>query len=174
MHFYQSYIFTFSDLMSLATLFVAIITATFAGYQIWLIRFSNNADLILKLDDKFNNKDFVETRKRAASLIKSGKIISENKDAIEDILDFFETIGLMVKKGGLDKEIIWHTFFYNIHGYYIYTKDFITSQQKEYSTNRYKEFIYLHDETLKIELKSQSRINEKEWDNFLNDEIKME
>jgi hypothetical protein len=149
----------------------ALIAASISGYQAWLLRFSNNANLILKFDDKFNGNTFLKIRAKAVKAIKS--IDRENKDDIEDILDFFETLGLMVRRKGLDKEMVWHTFFYWFHGYYINTIGFMASQRSLYP-NRYQDIIMLHSEMLSIEQKNNGPINENEWNAFLEEEQRLD
>jgi hypothetical protein len=48
----------------------------------------------------------------------------------EDILDFFETIALLVRKGALDCYMVWHTFDYWISRYYEATKKHILLRQQ--------------------------------------------
>jgi hypothetical protein len=86
-----------------------ILLAAVAGYQAWLLRNSAMADIILKLDDRFNNT-LLPKRRKAAQALKRGP--DEHDADIEDVLDFFETLGLLVRRHALDREVVWHTFFY--------------------------------------------------------------
>lgn len=140
-----------------------IVLAGVAGYQAWLLRNSAMADVILKLDERFNDK-LLNKRKEAARSLKDGP--DEHDANIEDVLDFFETLGLLIRRHAVDKEIVWHTFFYWIHGYAKYAKNFVAKQRSK-SPNRYAEIQYLHKQTLKIEVCRHGPIDESEWNDFL-------
>jgi hypothetical protein len=73
----------------------------------------------------FYNKAFMESRKRAIESIKNGSFV----DA-EDILDFFETIAMLVNRKKLDAELVWHTFSWWIHRYWVATQSHITEKRK--------------------------------------------
>ena len=140
-----------------------ILLALVAGYQAWLLRNSAMADVILKLDQRFNEA-LLSKRKKAALSLKNGP---QDHDAdIEDVLDFFETLGLLIRRHALDRKVVWHTFFYWIHGYYRFAREFIAKQQSE-SPNRYTEFKYLHERARQIETRRHGPLNENEWDDFL-------
>jgi len=145
----------------------AILTAGVAIYQAWLLRSSNIATLILKFDDKFN-KEMIDTRKKAACALQH-QSLPDGKNEIEDILDFCETLGMMVRRRAIDKKIVWHTFFYWLHGYHVYDKDFIEDQRKNFPS-RYEDLIYLHTKTCRLEERRRAPINEAEWSDFLREE----
>src|SRR3989442_665480 len=75
-------------------------------------RFSQNVELILKLDEKFNSPQFLEKRSRAAKCLRDKSYKDDKSDAKEDaddVLDFFETVQFLLKRGALDEETVWHT-----------------------------------------------------------------
>ncbi len=74
---------------------------------------SLSIDLLLKMDDRFNSPLLTNYRKHAAESLLAGK----PTDAVDEVLDFFETIGLLVRKGAIEKEMTWSTFFYWILRY---------------------------------------------------------
>jgi hypothetical protein len=47
----------------------------------------------------------------------------------EPILDFFETMALLLRRGALDQEIVWHTFFHWIDHYYAAAQELIEQRQ---------------------------------------------
>ena len=77
----------------------------------------------------------------------------------------------MVRRHILDKQIVWHTFFYWLHGYYFFARDFIEDQRKQFPT-RYEDLIYLHKKTCRLEARKRkpNTIDETEWGNFLKEE----
>jgi len=130
--------------LTLASLIVAILALLF---QILRSNFSMSVDLILKLDDKFNNDSFKKLRRVAAK-----NIMKNNFKEAEDVFDFFETLGLLLRKGALDKEMVWNTFFYWIHHYWITGIDYITKEQRD-DPPTWEDFEYLHEQVIKVEKK---------------------
>ncbi len=47
----------------------------------------------------------------------------------ETILDFFETTALLVRRGALDEELVWNTFFYWADRYFEACKQSIATRQ---------------------------------------------
>lgn len=52
-------------------------------------------------------------------------------DALTDVLDFFEDIGLLANKGYLDKRMVWNTFGESMFVVYTDTRPFIDDQQQQ-------------------------------------------
>ncbi len=162
-----------SDIPSLASLWAAVAAAVgalaaaiVAVYQASLTRLTLGADLIMKLEDRFEEPEFMKKRKRAAKALKA--VSQTNKGDIEDVLDFFETLGLLVRRRALDPELAWSSFFYWLHGYYRWAETFIVDQQRLFP-NRYRDVVRLHESLLTVELDKEN-LNEAEWDGFLNEE----
>ena len=95
------------------------------GYQVWRARFNQSIDLLFKLENDFFGPAKKLQRAKAAINLQNGSY-----SEAEPILDFFETIALLVRRGALDKEIVWHTFYYWIDHYYAATHTHIESRQK--------------------------------------------
>jgi hypothetical protein len=141
-----------------------IVLALAAAYQAWLLRNSAMADMLLKLEQRFNEK-LLRTRRDAARSLKGQP--DEHDAAIEDVLDFFETLGLLVRRRAMNTHVVWHTFFYWIHGYYRFATDFIKRQRSKFP-HRYTDLEYLHKQTLQCEERRHGPLIEGEWDDFLD------
>ncbi len=48
---------------------------------------------------------------------------------MEDVLDFFETVAMLTRKGALDVYMVWHTFDYWIERYYAAAEHYIIARQ---------------------------------------------
>jgi hypothetical protein len=98
------------------------------------------ADLSMKLDDRFNTDDFREIRSRAAqSLLSSQKLA----DA-EEVFDFFETVGLLVRTGAVTKDLAYNFFFHWINLYWVAGQGHIHEKRKT-ARPLWKHFQYLYD-----------------------------
>jgi hypothetical protein len=119
-------------------------------YQIRRSRFSQNIDLTLRLEKEFDSKEFKEKRKLAAqSMLKK-----EYKNA-EDVFDFFETLGLLVRRKAVDKQFAWHSFYYWVHRYWSSGCEYINEKRKN-EPALFENFKKLHEELIKIEAKESN------------------
>ena len=84
------------------------------------------ADLSMKLDDRFNPDDFRQTRSHAAQALLSGQKL----DDAEDVFDFFDTVGLLVRTGALTKELAYSFFFHWINLYWVAGQGHIQEERK--------------------------------------------
>ena len=98
------------------------------------------ADLSMKLDDRFSSEDFRQTRSNAAqSLLSSQKLV----DA-EEVFDFFETVGLLVRTGALTKDLAYSFFFHWINLYWVAGQGHIQEKRKV-AKSLWEHFEYLYD-----------------------------
>ncbi len=131
-------------ILTLAGVLVAIVGLWF---QIQRSRFSMSVELTLKLDDRFNGDDFSQVRSRAAK-----GILKREYEEAENVFDFFETLGLLVRRGALDTEMVWNTFFYWIHRYWLAGSDYILNEQR-IDPSTWADFKLLHDKVVALEKK---------------------
>jgi len=94
-------------------------------WQVHRARFNQSVDLLFRLENDFFGPAKKLQRVKAASDLLAGQFLEA-----EPILDFFETMALLLRRKALDKEMVWHTFFYWIDHYYEATRDLIASRQK--------------------------------------------
>ena len=76
--------------------------------QIRRSRFTQGVDLILKLENRFEGNLIKSARKRAAKAILNNRK-SPGGD-VDDVLDFFEMVGLFYRRHALDEDMVWCTF----------------------------------------------------------------
>lgn len=159
------------------TAWAAVVAAAVAVYAIWAesrrSRFALGIDLLLRLEADFGNDRMLTARRLASKALRS----DDPSDA-DDVLDFFEMIGLLVRRGALDKYVVWHNFFYWIHRYYLSAQDYITAIQKEDPTI-WADLVELHRSLVLIEKKerrctdSNLQLTEAELTEFLEEEIEV-
>lgn len=113
-------------------------------------RLSLAADLIDRLDSQFNTEEFKEKRRIAAKALRGGNPKKSKMASIEDILDFLERVALLTRKGALDKEMVWNTFFYWFRGYRYSAKDHIEAWQKDDSTY-WADFVKVYRQLVEVE-----------------------
>ena len=155
----------------------AVVAAAVAVYAIWAesrrSRFALGIDLFLRLEADFRNDRMLTARRVASKALRS-----ENPSDADDVLDFFEMIGLLVRRGALDKHVVWHNFFYWIHRYYLLAQDYITAVQSEDPTI-WADLMELHRCLVLIEKKerrcpdSKLQLSEAELTEFLKEEMEV-
>src|SRR6202012_5422940 len=92
----------------------------------------------------FLSDSFVATRRRLAQarVGKNGLIpwnFDEPPVVAFDVLDFYEHLGLLVKKGHLDAYDVWHTFYEWAQPVYVDLRPLIENKQSPYSM-QYSDF----------------------------------
>src|ERR1700682_4053168 len=102
-------------------------------------RLSLAAELSMKLDDRFNSEEFKETRSQAAEALLQNQ---ESADA-EDVFDFFETVGLLVRTGAVTKELAYNFFFHWINLYWVAGQRYIQAKDKT-AKSLWEDFDYLY------------------------------
>lgn len=92
-------------------------------------RFSMGVDILARLDDAYRSEEMRAVRARAASHLLSKK--PESDPDIDFLLDFFEHIGLLQRRGAVDLELVWHAFYSPITFYCDVTTEYRSRARSE-------------------------------------------
>lgn len=146
-------------------------------WQVWQQRQINSANNVVILHDRFGSRIMQTCRKELSEfLLKKGDLQQKN----DDVLVFFETMGLLTRKGVLDKEMVWSEFCWEVVRYYLALTEpknqikRLRDEAKDYTL--YGDFEWLYNELLKIDCKYRkmkpevARPNPSEVQGFLQDE----
>lgn len=121
-----------SAIAAVATVGLAVVAVYVEGRR---IRLTRSAELLLQLEDRFDSTTLRDARAGAAKAMLDrivGRDARADVSAVDDVLDFFDTIGLLVRKRALDREMAWHSFEYWIRYYlYIYREHVTERQERE-------------------------------------------
>ena len=102
-----------------------IVSLSAFAYQIHRARFNQSVDLLFRLENDFFGPAKREQRARAAR-----DLMKREPLEAEPILDFFETMGLLLRRKALDREMVAHTFSYWIERYYAALQPYIEERQR--------------------------------------------
>lgn len=105
-----------------------------------------SVEMALKLDRQFNEAGFKKLRSLAAKALLS----HEAEKDTEDIFDFFDSLGLLVKLDVLHNEIAHSYFFHWINLYWLAGRHYIGARQKE-TSEVWKDFELLYRKVCSIE-----------------------
>jgi len=121
-------------------------------WQIRRARLTMNVELTLKLATEFDRNDFRKIRSLAATELKTGS----SKEA-EDVFDFFETLGYLVRTGAIEIELAWHMFYEWAHGYWSAGHQQIECRRQERKDPKlWSDFEFLHKELMKVQRRESS------------------
>ena len=111
------------------TAWVAVVTALIAITAVWIegrrARFSQGLDVLLKLSDQFNSEIFVKRRRLVAKGLQDENTKRGDKweVAVGELLDHFQLVGMLLRKGVLDKELVHSEYYYWVSYYFYYFKE---------------------------------------------------
>ena len=103
-------------------------------------------DLAAKLDLQFNSMDFKKERTLAANSLLNQTDLSN----AENVFDFFETLGLYLKLGAINSDVVYKFFFHWINIYWVASKEYI-SLKRQKSKALWNDFEYLYNTMIEIE-----------------------
>jgi hypothetical protein len=129
--------------------FVAIILTCF---QLRQFRFAHGVDLIFDLDRQFQTPDLLKARRLSAIAL----MYHKSTEDLDEVLDFFETVGILVRRNAVDAEIAWSYFSYWVLRYADLTKGHIEERRKaELDETYWQDFELLVNRLTKIEIRKR-------------------
>lgn len=130
-------------------------------------RIALNVEIALDLDRRFNSPEIREDRRKTAEAIQHGRVQDPGQ-----VLEFFGTIGILLRKEVLDKEVLWRMFFYWLHGYHFLLKKYIEEEKKQDRTS-FESLEILYKELLAFENEKNNGMMVKTFkkDKFLTEEV---
>ncbi len=144
-----------NSLVALSGTLAAVAALTVAAinyFQLKHSRFSLGVDLLLRLEATFDGPEMKAARSQAAKALKCG---TETAD-LEPVLDFFETVGALVRRRALDPELAWSSFSYWVTCYAAIARDRIQARRSlESDHTYYEEFEFLAKRFTQVEIKKR-------------------
>ncbi len=166
------------------TAWAGLITALIACYAIWVdgkrSRFSQGLDILLKFSNEFNSDSMKAARRQVAltCLKKTKKLNDVQKANLEsEILNHFQTVGLLLRKKILDPELTWSEYSYWVRYYSRLSRGTIDSFREEDPT-AWEDVDWMMKQFSKLDKKYKIYSNkededQKEVDEFLQSESEL-
>jgi hypothetical protein len=126
---------------------IALVALPVGYWQLQDYRAESQVQHLLALEEKFS-RDPMLTNRRALAEKRLKK--EEDPDELYPVLDFFETVGLLVRRGYLDESDVWNTFGYPAFVLNADARQIIEQDQREDPT-MYAEFVGLVQRLERIE-----------------------
>lgn len=139
----------------------------YAGRQLQHERAYRSVDNLEKQLTFFLSEAFVAARRRLAETRVVGDAlvplnVEEPPIAAFEVLDFYDHLGLLVKKGHLDVYDVWHTFYEWAQPVYVDLQLLIEGADSEFRTH-YSELRRLMRQMDDIQIKRMHAKNENHW-----------
>lgn len=142
-------------LTAIASWFLVGVTWLMIKKQVMLGQTDLKVRLQMSFEEKFGGSNMIEERKKLA-----GQIIGQTKheDIQEPILNFFESIGILLRRKYLDREMVWAGFAFYAIRWWSASKDYIFEERRRKNNDNtiFEDFNYLIDELYKIEMQKRS------------------
>ncbi|MBN2395182.1 MAG: hypothetical protein JXC36_01825 [Candidatus Atribacteria bacterium] len=158
-----------SALIAMFTAIIAILALYFEQRRSRLI---TSVELFWRSEEKFrHDKNMLDKRKKSSSGLLEGIIVPE----LDDILDYFELIGFLVRKGIFDPEMAWNSFHNRAVGYWFASENYISKIRSEDPTI-WEDYEYLINRLNRLDAQKTRRSisfakPSTEWlKNFLDEE----
>ncbi len=134
-----------------------------------LTKFTVSVNLLVGFDNKYDEPAMVKKRKMAARALLSGK----NRDAVRDVLNFFEEIGILLQKGAVDPDLVYNQFAYSAISYWMASREY-TEELRSADPTWFSAYAYLISRMNKRSSKHDPYLpSEKELREFLVNESKL-
>ena len=167
-----SYIMT-----ALAACALVVVTIIMIWKQIRNNRMVSGVSLIMQMARRYAT-EYRDVRSRVAkNFRRKRKRVLNQEDYF--LLNFFETLGYLVRRGMVDKEMIWIEFSIKIQGWWsVYAKNIKNLRIEDEDETLYEEFEYLYNEMLDLEIerrlisKKQATFSKDKIEQFLKSELK--
>lgn len=134
-----------TTVITIITASAAFVAAVAAFKQAKYLKFSLQLQAIQKLEETFSGQDFQRRRVSAADSLKT-----HPDEEIDDVLDFFDWVGYLLRRRALDKGMVWHTFFHWVQGYWSAAEGYIRQTRQEIPVI-WEDLPYLYDQLTAIE-----------------------
>ena len=155
----------FASIFSIIAVLIALITLIIENRR---GRLSLQADLLLRLEDKFHSAEAKVLRRKAATkLLKNKKPNHE----LEEVFELLSTITFFYDIRALDSNLVYKQFAYWIDRYWLSGKTYVEEECRKYDPNNYGTLEKVATFFIRKELKKGYNLYEAELLNsFLEEE----
>jgi len=83
--------------------------------------FTTGLDTLWRYEAQWNSDAMFEARSAAAAALLDGRPTR----AIDEVLDFFDQLGLLLNRGALDEEMVGYQFYWPLANYWLASQDYV-------------------------------------------------
>jgi hypothetical protein len=153
----------------------AVIALFLSLMQIRASRIIASADFLIRLEANFNAPNMLIQRKQILQILKQSPKDYRRMDMCRDVFDFFEEVGLLLRKKVLPTDLVWSDYcVWTLYYWTAFSSYIEWTRKTEDDRTLYCEFEYLYEKMKKYErrrLKRQIGITPEKLADFINEEI---
>ena len=112
---------------AVAALVVAITTASQVRQETQRVLFNAGLDSLWHFDEQWNSDGMMDARSAAATALLDGRPSHD----VDEVLDFFDQVALLLKRGALDEEMVCYEFYWPMANYWFASQEYIRQVQRD-------------------------------------------
>ena len=138
------------SLTAIASWVMVVITWFLIRSQIKLSKEDLKVRLQTNYEEKFDSPSMIAERKRLAEQLLSN---ASHEDIQEPVMNFFESVGILLRREYLDEEMVWTGFSFHAIRWWSACKDYILQERRLQNNDDtiFREFEELVDELYEFE-----------------------
>ena len=151
------------DWTQIAEIVTAVGTWAVAGCTFWLVKGhlstakdERKIELYLELRKEFESEPLLSHREQFA-----GQLLDKKKhdEMTPGVLNFFEDLGMLLRRRYLDREIVWETFGHFAKMWWSSCRDYVTAERANMGgdTLFFGGFEYLVDQIYKVDVEKRKK-----------------
>ena len=90
-------------------------------------RFNAGLESLWHLTTEWNSDEMTDARSHAAAALLAAKPTAD----VNEVLDFFDEVALLLQRGALDEEMVWHEFYWPLANYWFASQEYIRQVQRD-------------------------------------------
>jgi predicted membrane-bound mannosyltransferase len=112
---------------AVAAIVVAVTTLSQVRQETQRVLFNTGLDSLWHFEAQWNSDEMLEARSAAAAALLDGRPSHD----IDDVLEFFDQIALLLNRGALDDEMVCYEFYWPMANYWFASQDYARQVQQE-------------------------------------------
>lgn len=112
---------------AVAAMVVAVAVVSQVRRETERVLFNTGLDSLWHFDAQWNSDGMMDARSAAAAALLDGKPSHD----IDDVLDFFDQLALLLNRGALDEEMVGYEFYWPMANYWFASQEYIRQVRRD-------------------------------------------
>jgi PAS domain-containing protein len=112
---------------AVAAMVVTVTTVSRVRQEAQRVLFNSSLDALWHFDEQWNSDGMIDARSAAAAALLDGRPSHD----IDEVLDFFDQIALLLRRGALDEQMVCYEFYWPMANYWFASQEYIRQVQRD-------------------------------------------
>ncbi len=112
---------------AVAALVVTVTTISQVRQETQRVLFNAGLDSLWHFDEQWNSDGMMDTRSAAATALLDGRPSHD----VDEVLDFFDQVALLLKRGALDEDMVCYEFYWPMANYWFASQEYVRQVQRD-------------------------------------------